>query len=65
MAQAGLVDRQRSTEDEGRVCVTLTDRGRALRGDAAAMTAKYGFAAKDARVLREMLTDPIDRMENV
>jgi DNA-binding MarR family transcriptional regulator len=34
MEQAGLVSRTRDTEDERRVLIGLTERGRALRADA-------------------------------
>ncbi len=59
LAAAGLIERSRSADDERRVEIRLTGRGRALRAQACdipeAMAEATGLSVKELAALREML----------
>ncbi|WP_460698188.1 MarR family winged helix-turn-helix transcriptional regulator [Nocardia thraciensis] len=59
LAAAGLIERSRSTDDERRVEIRLTDRGRALREQACdipeAMAAATGLSLEELGALRATL----------
>ncbi|SEQ35635.1 MarR family winged helix-turn-helix transcriptional regulator [Thalassovita taeanensis] len=61
MEQAGLVQRQRDAEDERRVRVSLTDRGRALEAQAAHVPVCAGQATglefEQIEALRQQIAD--------
>lgn len=62
----GLVDRQRSPQDERRVIVSLTDKGRDLRGEAACLPervfAASGCSVPEVQELRGALVALRDRL---
>ncbi|GGO94313.1 MarR family winged helix-turn-helix transcriptional regulator [Stakelama pacifica] len=62
----GLVDRQRSPQDERRVIVSLTDKGRNLRGEAARLPervfAASGCSVPEVQELRGALVALRDRL---
>ncbi|MAW99701.1 MAG: MarR family transcriptional regulator [Sphingomonas sp.] len=62
----GLVDRQRSPQDERRVIVSLTDKGRNLRGEAACLPervfAASGCSVPEVQELRGALVALRDRL---
>jgi DNA-binding MarR family transcriptional regulator len=62
MEAAGLVARQRDTEDERRVQIALTDKGRALRAQAAHVpeTMANGYEGEGLDQLREAVTSLVD-----
>lgn len=63
---AGLVRRERRTDDERLVTVAATERGAALRERAervpTAMGRRYGMSAEEANRLRDRLRDLVDRL---
>lgn len=67
MQAVGLLERQRSAEDERQVIVALTDAGRALRDRAqdipAAMAARSGCTLQELGALRDQLIRIRDRFE--
>lgn len=68
LEQRGLVERRRSSEDERRVEVVLTDEGRALRERAAMVPIEvfptYGMTLGDAADLRSQLHELADRIDD-
>ena len=69
LQEAGLVERRRDEDDERRVNIVLTRRGRALRAKAEGVPAKvfdcYGFSIADGAALRSTLNELSDRIEAV
>ena len=63
----GLVDRARDPDDERRVLVSLTERGAAMRDDAAGIPARllqrYGIDVSTARALIRDLTGIVESLE--
>jgi DNA-binding MarR family transcriptional regulator len=66
MEGAGIVERRREAADERRVRISLTEKGRALRSEAAsipaAMGGRLGMSEADADALRAMLRGLIGRI---
>lgn len=69
LQEAGFVERRRDEDDERRVNIVLTRRGRALRAKAEGVPAKvfdcYGFSIADGAALRSTLNELSDRIEAV
>jgi DNA-binding MarR family transcriptional regulator len=63
LQSAGLVERQRDTADERSLLVSLTERGRDLRAQAATVPAalfdRLGMSVEKIETLRDVLTDLI------
>jgi DNA-binding MarR family transcriptional regulator len=66
LESAGLLRRERETDDERLVTVAATERGRALRARAErvpkAMGRMYGLSAEEAAGLRDQLRALVDRL---
>jgi len=61
----GLIDRRRDSHDDRALAIVLTDRGRALRGDAervpGAIVEKLGMEVSELRAMHATLTNLIER----
>lgn len=67
MEAAGLVNRQRATDDERRVEIALTAQGKALREQAKAvppqMLCAMGLSLEDLKILKAGLETLLDRLD--